>query len=195
MSLVAHRFWRVKFRTFVVVFYRQVELKKTLKYSKVDTYKSMSYQGQKLWTISGNFNIRIDSDHKNGKITRYFLTMQTLQLDFNPAWAVFKFSAFELPAAFFNFAAFSLAFAWAWIFCCPRAIIWKMTEICKFGDFWNTSWNIDSLNYFGWTISSRNLTKEACNFNKTTVYLVFKFFCSFWLLYLLVRNFKDFRAR
>ena len=117
------------------------------------------------------------------KVRKYphFLTMQILQLDFNPAWAVFKFSDFELPAAFFNFAAFSLAFAWAWIFCCPRAIIWKMTEICKFGNFWSTSWNIDSLNYLRWTISSKNLTKEACNFNKTTVYFVFWNF-SFWLL-------------
>ena len=29
MSLVAHRFWRVEFRIFVIVFYRQAELKKS----------------------------------------------------------------------------------------------------------------------------------------------------------------------
>ena len=47
MSLVAHRFGRVEFRIFVVVFYRQAQLKNQNKYSKFDTSKSMSYQGQK----------------------------------------------------------------------------------------------------------------------------------------------------
>ena len=77
--------------------------------------------------ISGNF-IKIILKPESSQIKKmrkypHFLTIQTLQLDFNPAWAVFKLSALELPAAFFNFAAFSAAFCWAWIFCCPRAII------------------------------------------------------------------------
>ena len=42
MSLVAHRFGRVEFRIFVIVFFKQAQLKNQNKYSK---FKSMSYQG------------------------------------------------------------------------------------------------------------------------------------------------------
>ena len=44
MSLVAHRFRRVEFRTLVLIF--QLREESNNKYLKFDTSKSMSYQGQ-----------------------------------------------------------------------------------------------------------------------------------------------------
>ena len=54
MILVAHRFGRVKFRIFVVVFLQAGALEKiktNIPYSKFDTSKSMSYQGHKYSKI------------------------------------------------------------------------------------------------------------------------------------------------
>ena len=121
------------------------------------------------------------------KIRKYphFLTMQTLQEVFNPAWAVFKLSAFELPAAFFNFAAFSAAFCWAWIFCCPRAIIWKMTEILNL-----TTFEILPEILTHWTIWDERFQveiwlKKLATSIKRLFFSFFEIFCSDSLLYLL----------
>ena len=135
------------------------------------------------------------------KIRKYphFLTMQILQAVFNPAWAVFKLSAFELPAAFFNFAAFSAAFCWAWIFCCPRAIIWKMTEILNLTTF---EILLEILTH--WTIWDERFQEEIwlkklATSIKRLFFSFFEIFCSdsllYFLEYCLVRNFKDYWAR